>query len=41
MKICQVQVVPNLYEFLSSAKHKEDILKYVGNNTVSGTHWLP
>ncbi len=30
-----------LYEFLSSAENKEDILKNVGNQTVSGPHWLP
>ncbi len=30
------QVIPNLYEFISSAEH-HDIFK----GTVSGHHWLP
>ncbi len=34
-------VVPNLYEFLSSAKHKEDILKNVGDLIIACPHWLP
>ncbi len=32
-----------MYDFLSSVKNKrkeEDILKYVGNQTVHGSHWL-
>ncbi len=43
------EVVPNLYVFLSSAEHNEDILKNVGSQKVSDpidavgpTHfWLP
>ncbi len=35
------QVVPNLYECLCSAEHKEDILKNVGNKAILGHHWLP
>ncbi len=34
------QVVPNLYKFLSSVEHKEDILKSVGKQTVDGSHGL-
>ncbi len=32
------QVVPNLNEFLSSAKHKINILKNACNQTVDGPH---
>jgi len=34
------QVISNLHEYLSSAKHK-DILKNVSNQTVDGPSWLP
>ncbi len=40
----QIQIILrllyDLYEFLSSAEHKEDILNNVGNKTVSGPHCL-
>ncbi len=32
------QVVPDLYVFLASIEHQEDILKNVGNQTVDGSH---
>jgi len=33
------QVVPNLYEFISSVEHKKkDILNNVGNQPVDGPH---
>jgi len=34
------QVVSNLYEFLSSSEQKDDILKFVSNQTVNWTHRL-
>jgi len=38
-KLIQRQVVPNLYEFLSSVKHtKKSVLKNVDNQTVNGPH---
>jgi len=37
MKIL-LQVAANLYEFLSSAEHKEDILKKDWNQSVVGHH---
>ncbi len=35
------QVIPNPYEFLSSVKHKGDILKNVGHQALANNHWLP
>ncbi len=40
VNITHTQVFPNLYEFLL-LNTKEDILKNVGNQTLSGPHWLP
>jgi len=35
------QVVPNLYEFISSAQHKRRYFgKYIGNQTVDGPHCM-
>ncbi len=34
-------VVPNMYEFLSSAEHKRRYIEEYGyNQTVDGSHWL-
>jgi len=38
MSFTQPQVVPNLYEFLYFAEHKEDILKNVRNQQIDGLH---
>ncbi len=35
------QVVPNLYELLSSTEHKDDILRNANNWTGFSPHWRP